>query len=76
MTELVDARDLKSLVGYPTCRFDSGPQHFILTEKFVNFCDSFDLKMVPNRYFVNFLFGYVVYIKTVKKMMEDRTPRL
>ena len=27
MAELVDARDLKSLVPYGTCRFDSGPPH-------------------------------------------------
>lgn len=27
VAELVDARDLKSLVGYPTCRFESGPRH-------------------------------------------------
>ena len=31
VAELVDARDLKSLVGYPTCRFESGPRHLFST---------------------------------------------
>jgi hypothetical protein len=29
VAELVDARDLKSLVPHGTCRFDSGPPHQI-----------------------------------------------
>jgi hypothetical protein len=27
VAELVDARDLKSLEGHPSCRFDPGPRH-------------------------------------------------
>ena len=27
MAELVDAQDLKSCVGQPTCQFDSGSRH-------------------------------------------------
>ncbi len=35
VAELVDARDLKSLVGYPTCRFESGPRHLFSTRQFI-----------------------------------------
>ena len=30
MAELVDAQDLKSCVGQPTCQFDSGSRHVSL----------------------------------------------
>ncbi len=35
VAELVDARDLKSLVGNPTCRFESGPRHLFSTTKLI-----------------------------------------
>lgn len=45
MAELVDARDLKSLVGYPTCRFESDPRH--------SFCSLFpDSVIIDKRRFL------------------------